>query len=364
MKIPFNIPYTSGNEHALILDSIERGQYSAGGYYNKKVERKLEDITLAHKVLATSSCTHALEMSAILLDIQPGDEIIMSSFNFVSAANAFVLRGAKIVFVDIRPDTLNIDENLIEVAITINTKAILVMHYGGVACEMDTIKSISEKYNLPIIEDAAHCIGSYYKGKHLGTIGDLGTFSFHATKNIHCGEGGALVINNSKYVDRALVVREKGTNRQAFVNGKVDKYTWVDIGSSFLLSEISAAFLLAQLSKIDEVLDKRARLYSKYISSFGGYETPESNKHLYYIYSKKRDALIAYCHKKKIQCFFHYVPLHSSPFGKKNSIFVGQDRVTTKKSKELVRLPLYFDLSFNAQDTIINTVLNFMNSNS
>lgn len=350
--IPFNIPLVIGTEQQYVQDAIARREFSGNGHYTKLAEQKLKSLTSSTEVLLTSSCTHALEMAAMLIDIQPGDEVIMSSYNFVSAANAFVLRGAKIVFVDIRLDTLNIDESLIEEAITERTKAILVMHYGGVPCEMDTIMEIASRNNIKVIEDAAHCIDSNYKGRHLGSIGDIGALSFHATKNIHCGEGGALLINNAKYIDRAHIIREKGTNRKAFIEGKVDKYTWVDIGSSYLMSEISAAFLYAQLIELKSVTENRlhiAKAYKQEIKSkLYINNSLLGNGHIYYFLLSKniiRNKFISYLNDNGIKATFHYNNLRTSQCGEHNSSSPNELNNTVIASNSLVRLPLFCDLS-------------------
>lgn len=372
--IPFNKPFVSGEEITFINDALRKQEFSGDGYFTRECEKSIETITNCTKVLMTSSCTHALEMCAILADIQEGDEVIMSSFNFVSAANAFVLRGARIKYVDIRPDTMNIDENLIESAITPRTKAILVMHYGAIACAMDKIMAIAIKHKLLVIEDAAHCIDAYYDDKHLGTIGDLGTLSFHATKNIHCGEGGALLINNPKFINRAQIIREKGTNRQAFIEGLVDKYSWVDIGSSYLMSEISAAFLLAQLNHVSKVTNNRVGIYQQYEDllqhmskddriEYTSKATYQHNGHNVYIKcdsERSRNELIRFLRKHKISAFFHYVPLHSSLAGQKFGKFIGTDIYTTKESGRLLRLPLFYDL--DAVETVVSKVEDFLDS--
>lgn len=357
--IPFNVPFTNKTELDFVADAIARKQFSGGGYYTRQCEAWLKDFTGSSKVLLTSSCTHALEMCALLCGIQPGDEVIMSSFNFVSAANAFVLRGAKIVFVDIRPDTMNIDENLIEPAITKRTKAILAMHYGGVACEMDRIMEIACDHNLIVIEDAAHCIGAKYKGKHLGTIGHLGTLSFHATKNIQCGEGGALLMNEKQYFDKADIIIEKGTNRKNSNEGRVCKYSWVEIGSSYLMSELSAAFLFAQFSSVMEVLEKRRQLWFEYyrellpLAKHGKIGLPVVgdicffNGHLFYLKCKSEDQLkmlSSHLGMHKIESAFHYVPLHNSIAGIKYGRFIFDEDRTGRESSRLLRLPIYFGL--------------------
>lgn len=311
---------------------------------------------LGTKVLLTTSCTHALEMSAILADIKPGDEVIMPSFTFVSTADAFVLRGAKIKFVDIRKDTMNIDESLIESAITSNTKAIVPVHYAGVGCEMDTIMDIAKRYKLYVIEDAAQGMMSTYKGKTLGTIGDFGAYSFHETKNYTMGEGGLCLINNDKYVKRAEIIREKGTNRTQFFRGEVDKYSWVDVGSSYLPSEMNAAYLLPQLEMAEEINQKRLKLWNIYyeqLKDLDRIELPyipaacQHNAHMFYIKAKdldERTRLIDYLANAGIKAVFHYVPLHSSTAGLKYGEFVGEDINTTRESERLLRLPMFYAL--------------------
>ncbi len=366
--IPFNKPYINGQEPEFIADAITRGTFAGDGYYTKCVENELERITGSEKTLLTSSCTHALEMCALLCNIEPGDEVIMSSFNFVSAANAFVLRGASIVFVDIRPDTMNINETLIEAAITSRTRAIVAMHYGGVACEMDTIMQLAQKHNLWVIEDAAHCIGAYYKDRHLGSIGHLGTLSFHASKNIHCGEGGALFINDPKLVDRAEIIREKGTNRRAFFTGKVDKYSWVDLGSSYLMSEVSAAFLHAQLMSLEKVNENRMLCWVNYFETLVAENLgipiktnkTQHNAHIFYIKTdspKVRKALMEYLLQQGISSAFHYVPLHTSTAGQRYGRFHGKEEFTISESEKILRLPLYYDLK--KADKILSGLTSF-----
>lgn len=354
--IPFNKPFIIENEFKYIQDAIDKGILRGDGIYTKKCHKFLEEKLGCKKALLTHSCTAALEMAAILLDLEPGDEVIMPSYTFVSTANAFVLRKAVPVFVDIRPDTLNIDENLIEAAITPKTKAICVVHYAGVACEMDKIMQIAKKYNLKVVEDAAQALGSVYKGKPLGTIGDLGCFSFHETKNIISGEGGAIVINSGEYVERAEIIREKGTNRSKFFRGEVDKYTWVDIGSSFLPSDMVAAFLYSQLENMDKINKKRMDIWNEYDELFKKYDVrrpiiPDNckhNAHMYYVLFKnleERTSFIDYMKKNNINPVFHYIPLHSSPAGKKfGRSGGGQLTVTDRVSDALVRLPLYYEL--------------------
>lgn len=354
-KIPFNQPYVSGDEQALVEDAISKGDLTGDGFYTKQSVSLLKKITGVKSILLTPSATHGLEMAALAISIQPGDEVIMSSFTFVSCGNAFVLRGAKIVFVDIRPDTMNIDENLIESAISERTKAIVVMHYGGVACEMDTIMEIALRRKVFVIEDAAHCIDAYYKNKHLGTIGHFGVFSFHSTKNIHCGEGGALLINDDNFVERLEVIREKGTNRQQMLDGKIDKYSWVAMGSSYLMSELNAAYLLGQLRNLHLVTENRLKTWQAYHYALmplnDKIECPvipkecTPNGHIFFIKLKdkeERDNLISYLGKKGIKSAFHYIPLHSSIAGKKYGVFSGDDQFTTRDSERLLRLPSFW----------------------
>ncbi len=351
MDIPFNKPFVSGHEQKYVLDAIAKGDLTGDGQYSNKSIQLLKKITGAKSILLTPSATHGLEMAALALDIEEGDEVIMSSFTFVSCGNAFVLRGAKIIFVDIRPDTMNIDEQLIEAAITERTRVIVVMHYGGIACAMDEIMAVALRRNLYVIEDAAHCIGAYYKEKHLGTIGHFGVISFHSTKNIHCGEGGALLINDDKFVERLEIIREKGTNRQQLLDGKVDKYSWVDIGSSYLMSELNAAYLYGQLQNIDRLTQNRLQIWNRYyflLKTIDEIEIPvvpvetQHNGHIFYIKIAHRSKLIAFLNSKGIQSVFHYIPLHSSVAGKAYGKFYGEDRFTTKHSERLLRLPLFY----------------------
>jgi len=373
IQTPFNRPYVVGPEYGYIADAIARGHSAGDGYYTSQCSKLLEERSGAHKVLLTTSCTSALELAALLLDIQPGDEVIMPSYTFVSTANAFVLRGAKPVFVDIREDTLNIDETLIEAAITSRTKAIVPVHYAGVGCEMDTILDIGRRHNIPIVEDAAQGVNATYKGRWLGTMGDIGTWSFHETKNIICGEGGAIVINNPKYAERAEILREKGTNRSQFLRGQVDKYTWVDVGGSFLMSDLLAAFLYAQLEHMDDITERRQAIWRNYNEAFMPVaETLHltlptipnhcvSNCHMYHVrveHEAARDSLIAELRKNGILSVFHYVPLHLSPMGEKLGRCRGDLPVTEREAARLTRLPLFFDLS-TAQHEIIEAVLHW-----
>lgn len=357
--ISFNVPPHVGKEEEYIFDAINKRKICGDGAYTKKCNSWIEEHTGTAKALLTTSCTHATEMAAILADIKPGDEVIMPSYTFVSTADAFVLRGAKAVFVDIRPDTMNIDENLIENAITDRTKAIVPVHYAGVSCEMDKIMQIAKKYNFCVIEDAAQGVMSKYKGKALGTIGDYGCFSFHETKNYSMGEGGALLVKDPGKIEEAEIVREKGTNRSKFFRGQIDKYTWVEAGSSYLPSELNAAYLWAQLEQADTIFKDRMESWNYYkelltpLAERGCIELPyipsecEHNAHMFYIKAKdleERTRLIQYLKSNEIGAVFHYIPLHTAPAGKKYGVFVGEDRYTTKESERLVRLPMYYGL--------------------
>jgi dTDP-4-amino-4,6-dideoxygalactose transaminase len=346
-----------------------RGQLAGDGTYTKRCSEWLEKTTGAHKVLLTHSCTAALEIAALLADIQPGDEVIMPSYTFVSTANAFVLRGALPVFVDIRPDTLNIDETQIEAAITPRTRAIVPVHYAGVSCEMDTIMEIAKRYNLLVIEDAAQGVMSTYRGRALGSIGHLGTYSFHETKNVISGEGGALLVNDPSLASRAEIIREKGTNRSQFFRGQVDKYTWVDVGSSYLPGEIIAAFLWAQLEEAESITARRLELWNAYHAAFESLEAAgrlrrpivpegcEHNAHMYYFILREladRTQFIDEMKQQGVNCVFHYVPLHSSPAGKKYGRAVGDMAVTNDLADRLVRLPVWVGLE-QQQERVIDT---------
>lgn len=358
--IPFNVPLHVEQEINNIRKAIENHKISGDGEFTKRCHKWFETNFKTKKALLTTSCTHALELSALLLDIKEGDEIIMPSYTFVSTANAFVLRGAKIVFVDIRPDTMNIDETKIESAITDRTKAIVPVHYAGVACEMDAIMELANRYGLFVVEDAAQGVMSTYNGQALGTIGHLGTYSFHETKNYTCGEGGALLINDERFIERAEIVREKGTNRSRFFRGEVDKYSWVDIGSSYLPSEFNASILAAQLESAEIVNNQRRESWSLYYESLkplqemGYIELPvvpkkcTHNAHMFYIKVpnlEERNKIISYLKEEGIHAVFHYVPLHSSNAGRNYGVFSGTDFYTTKESERLIRLPLYYSLS-------------------
>ena len=374
-KYDFNVPPVVGTEIEYIKDAIARHKICGDGEYTKKCDSWLEEKTGTAKALLTTSCTHATEMAAILCDIQPGDEVIMPSFTFVSTADAFVLRGAIPVFVDIRPDTMNIDEKLIEAAITEKTKVIVPVHYAGVACEMDYINEVAKRHQLLVVEDAAQGVMSTYKGKALGTIGDFGCYSFHETKNYSMGEGGALLIRNPEYIEYAEINREKGTNRSKFFRGQIDKYTWVEAGSSYLPSELNAAYLYAQLELADRINESRLACWNRYyellkpLADQGKIELPTvpegcvHNAHMFYIKAKdlkERTAFIDFMKKEKqIGVVFHYIPLHSSPAGIKFGRFVGEDKYTTRESERLVRLPMYYGLKPEDVDEICEAVKEF-----
>ena len=371
--IPFNRPYVTGHETGLMENAVARGHLSGDGHYTQRASEIISDITTVPNVLLTTSCTHALEMSALLLGIGEGDEVIMPSFTFVSCANAFVLRGARPVFVDIRADNYNIDETLIEDAITTKTRAILVVHYAGVACEMDAILDIASRHGLYIIEDTAHALGGTYNGVKLGSIGSLGTLSFHETKNIQCGEGGALLITDDTFAERAEILREKGTNRSRFFRGQVDKYTWVDVGSSFLPSDLLAAFLTAQLESFGAIQAQRHAVWETYANSLGawaaanGFQLPDPGvsvghtAHLFALLApdlNQRQALIAHLGARGVQSVFHYVPLHSSPMGEALAPKT-ELPVTDRISEQLMRLPLFAGLHGSELDHIVDSVLSF-----
>ena len=375
--IPFNKPSFTGNEQQYVLQAMQSNKISGDGLFGKKCQAWFEEKLGCKKTLLTPSCTAALEMAAILIDIQSGDEVIVPSYTFVSTANAFVLRGATIVFVDIRPDTMNMDEKLIEAAITPKTKAIVPVHYAGVSCEMDVIMDIAERCNLFVIEDAAQGMMSSYKGKALGTIGHLGTYSFHGTKNYTSGgEGGLLLINDERFLQRAEIIREKGTNRSQFFRGQVDKYTWVDLGSSYLPSELQAAFLWGQLEKVNEINQNRINTWNTYNKAFqtlkqlGLVDLPtipedcQHNAHMYYLKLaniERRSEFIEYLKANDIMVVFHYIPLHSSPAGKQFGKFVGEDVFTTIESERLIRLPMYYGLDNQMIVNVINTIKGFFN---
>lgn len=374
VMINFNIPPFVGTELTYVRQAIDAHKICGDGQFTKKCNTWLEKRFHAQKVLLTTSGTTALDMAALLCDLKPGDEVILPSFTFSSTATAFVLAGATLVFVDIRPDTMNIDENKIEAAITEKTKVIIPVHYAGVACEMDTIMEIARRHNLMVVEDAAQGVMSTYKGRALGTIGDFGCYSFHETKNYSMGEGGALVINNPIYNERAEILREKGTNRSKFFRGQVDKYTWVDFGDSYLPSDMNAAYLWAQLEKADEINNNRLATWHAYKEAFrpladtGKVELPTvpagcvHNAHMYYLKCKtlgERTALINSLRERGIQAVFHYVPLHSAPAGLKFGRFDGTDVYTTADSDRLVRLPMYYGLTRGDRERVISAVKEF-----
>lgn len=369
--ISFNIPPYMGTEMQYMQKAIASHKICGDGQFTKRCNAWMEERFNAQKVLLTTSGSTALDMAALLCNLQPGDEVILPSYTFSSTANAFVLAGAKLVFVDIRPDTMNIDETKIEAAITQHTRVIVPVHYAGVACEMDTIMDIAKRHNLLVVEDAAQGVMSTYKGKALGTIGDFGCYSFHETKNYSMGEGGALVINNPAYNERAEVLREKGTNRAKFFRGQVDKYTWVDFGDSYLPSELNAAYLWAQLEKADEINNNRLATWNYYyeqlkpLAEAGKIEIPyipadcEHNAHMFYMKLRdlgERTRFIAYLKAHEVQSVFHYVPLHSAPAGLKHGRFCGEDAYTTKESERLVRLPMYYGMNQNDKRKVVREI--------
>lgn len=375
MRISFNRPPFVGKETEYIKEAVEKnGMICGDGPFTKKCSEWMKDRFQTKNVLLTTSCTHALEMAAFLADIQPGDEVIMPSYTFVSTADAFVLRGATCVFVDIRPDTMNIDETKIEEAITEKTKAIVPVHYAGVSCAMDEIMAIAKKYNLKVVEDAAQGVNAFYKGKALGTIGDFGCYSFHETKNYSMGEGGAILFQDGKYLEPAEILREKGTNRSQYFRGQIDKYTWVGYGSSYLPSDMNAAYLWAQLEVADKINDKRLSIWNFYheelkeLEDRGVLERPyipeyaTHNAHMYYIKVKDlkvRTKLLAYLKQRGILSVFHYVPLHTATAGKKFGRFHGEDVYTTKESERLCRLPMYYSLSLEEAAEVVKALKEF-----
>ncbi|NCB91600.1 MAG: dTDP-4-amino-4,6-dideoxygalactose transaminase [Clostridia bacterium] len=371
----FNRPPFLGKETEYIREAVEKNRMICGdGPFTKKCSAWMREKLGTKEVLLTTSCTHALEMAAFLADIQPGDEVIMPSYTFVSTADAFVLRGATCVFVDIRPDTMNIDETKIEAAITEKTKAIVPVHYAGVACAMDEIMALAKKYNLKVIEDAAQGVNAYYKGKALGTIGDFGCYSFHETKNYSMGEGGAILFQDEKYLEPAEILREKGTNRSKFFRGQIDKYTWVGYGSSYLPSDMNAAYLWAQLEEADKINEKRLDIWDYYhehlavLAKEGLIEQPyvpeyaTHNAHMYYIKVKDlavRTKLLAYLKERGILSVFHYVPLHTATAGEKFGRFHGTDVYTTKESERILRLPMYYSLSLEEAGEVVRALMDF-----
>ena len=375
VRISFNRPPFVGKETEYIKEAVEKnGMICGDGPFTKKCSQWMKERFQTKNVLLTTSCTHALEMAAFLADIQPGDEVIMPSYTFVSTADAFVLRGATCVFVDIRPDTMNIDETKIEEAITEKTKAIVPVHYAGVSCAMDEIMAIAKKYNLKVVEDAAQGVNAFYKGKALGTIGDFGCYSFHETKNYSMGEGGAILFQDDRYLEPAEILREKGTNRSQYFRGQIDKYTWVGYGSSYLPSDMNAAYLWAQLEEADKINDKRLSIWNFYheelkeLEEKGVLERPyipeyaTHNAHMYYIKVKDlrvRTKLLAYLKERGILSVFHYVPLHSATAGKKFGRFHGEDVYTTKESERLCRLPMYYSLSLEEAAEVVKALKEF-----
>lgn len=375
VRISFNRPPFVGKETEYIKEAVEKnGMICGDGPFTKKCSQWMKERFQTKNVLLTTSCTHALEMAAFLADIQPGDEVIMPSYTFVSTADAFVLRGATCVFVDIRPDTMNIDETKIEKAITEKTKAIVPVHYAGVSCAMDEIMAIAKKYNLKVVEDAAQGVNAFYKGKALGTIGDFGCYSFHETKNYSMGEGGAILFQDDRYLEPAEILREKGTNRSQYFRGQIDKYTWVGYGSSYLPSDMNAAYLWAQLEEADKINDKRLSIWNFYheelkeLEDKGVLERPyipeyaTHNAHMYYIKVKDlrvRTKLLAYLKERGILSVFHYVPLHSATAGKKFGRFHGEDVYTTKESERLCRLPMYYSLSLEEAAEVVKALKEF-----
>jgi dTDP-4-amino-4,6-dideoxygalactose transaminase len=376
MNIPFNKPFIAGKELYYIAQAVTMGNLGGDGHFTKRCAELMQERFGIKKILMTPSCTASLEMAAQLCDVGPGDEVIMPSYTFVSTASAFVRMGAKPVFVDIRPDTLNIDETLIEDAITERTKAICVVHYAGVGCEMDRIMAIARDHNLKVVEDAAQGVNSWYNGRALGSIGDLGCYSFHETKNYICGEGGALCINNPEMIQRAEIIRDKGTNRQRFFRGEVDKYTWVDVGSSYVPSEICSAFLYAQLEEMDRISERRREIYQNYrralqpLEAEGLLQLPmipeecDSNYHLFYVIlptALKRDEALDQMRNDGVKSVFHYVPLHNSPKGKE---LVGEQvlPVTEELSARLLRMPMYFNLSAEEQEKAVMSLVSALKS--
>lgn len=372
--IPFNKPPFVGNELNYIEEAIKSHKLCGDGMFTKKCSKRLEQLSGTTKALLTTSCTHATEMAAILANIQPGDEVIMPSYTFVSTANAFVLRGATVVFVDIRRDTMNMDETLIEDAITSKTKVIVPVHYAGVSCEMDTIIDIAKTHNLMVIEDAAQGIMSTYKGKMLGTIGDFGCYSFHETKNISMGEGGALLIRDAEKIEKAEIIREKGTNRSKFFRGEIDKYSWVEQGSSYLPSELNAAYLWGELEVADKIYTDRMRSWNTYYEQLADLQAEERielpvipkecvhNAHMFYMKARdleERTRLISYLKKNEIGAVFHYIPLHSSEAGLRFGRFCGEDKYTTRESERILRLPMYYGLKADEIDKITECVKKF-----
>lgn len=373
-QIPFNKFTLTNNEITYIQQAINSEKISGDGLFGRRCQKLLEKQLLANKVLLTSSGTAALEMAAILANIKQGDEVIMPSFTFVSTANAFVAKGASCVFVDIRPDTQNINEQLIEQAISEKTVAIVPVHYAGISCEMNAIIKLAEKYDLLVIEDAAHGLYAKYNDQSLGTIGDIACFSFHETKNYNCGEGGAIVINNKKLIERAEIIREKGTDRSKFFRGEVDKYSWQDIGSSYLMSELQAAFLFANLEQAKTIKNHRSSIWSLYFDSLldleqkslinlpGVPQPCKHNGHIFYLKTqseKIRDQLISYLKQHHIQAVFHYLPLHNTKMGERHGKFIGKDKHTLETSQRIIRLPLYSSMTKEETSYVIEIIMQF-----
>lgn len=370
--IPFNIPCVLGTEQKYLTEALERKELCGNGHFTKRCQSLMEEKFQAQRVLLTTSCTSALEMCSMLLNLQPGDEVLVPSYTFVSTVNAIILRGATPVFVDVRPDTLNIDETKLEAAITPRTKAIYVVHYAGVGAAMDEIMAIAKEHNIFVVEDAAQGVDATYKGKYLGTIGHLGAYSFHDTKNYNCGEGGALIVNDAQFIDRAEIILEKGTNRKKFFEGLIDKYTWVDIGSSYIVSELNAAYLYAQLEAKDTICKKRSSVFERYKAGLSPLQAkglifptiPKDcvhNGHMFYLIvrsNQERTQLLAQLKAKSIQAVFHYVPLHTAPMGQKVAA-PAKLPVTEDLSARLVRLPMYYDLTNEQVDTVIQEILTF-----
>jgi len=372
--IKFNEALITGYEKKFINQALDQKSHAGDGPFSHKSSEELISLSKSKLVLLTPSCTHSLELAAILCDIKNGDEVIMPSYTFVSTANAFALRGAKIVFVDVDSKTMNIDLNMVERSINQKTKVIVPVHYGGTSCDMDELMALASKNNLLVVEAAAQGINSYYKKSHLGSIGDLGCLSFHETKNLHCGEGGALLVNNGKFIERSEIIRQKGTNRNQFLRGIVDKYTWVDLGSSYLLNEISSAFLYGQLQKLSDSTNYRLDLWNRYYDNLSmfcdkaNFQIPyvpdynSHNAHIFYIKLEnisQRNQMIEYLKSNDIEAVFHYIPLHDSKPGSKYGIFAGDDKNTTSGSERLLRLPLHYNLSVSDIDLICDKVSDF-----
>ena len=378
IMISFNVPPFVGKEIEYMKKAVANQKICGDGEFTGKCQKWIEEKTGVPRAMLTTSCTHALEMAALLLEIKSGDEVIMPSYTFVSTADAFVLRGAKVVFVDIRPDTMNIDENLIEDAVTEKTKVIVPVHYAGVGCEMDKIMEIAAKYDLSVVEDAAQGVMSTYKGKALGAIGDYGCYSFHETKNYSMGEGGAILIKDRTKIEEAEIYREKGTNRSRFYRGQIDKYTWMDWGSSYLPSDLNAAYLWAQLERAEEINNDRLKSWNYYFENLeelrekGRIELPyipegcKHNAHMFYIKAAnltERTALISYLKERDILSVFHYIPLHTSPAGKRFGVFHGEDRYTTIESERILRLPLYYNMKYEVLEKVVTEIYNFYKNN-